>query len=62
LGPAKVRVTFGLGMGDRKTGVEFLSGAQILLFAGTLIQVLGAHPACYIISIGYSFLGTKRPG
>ena len=34
----------------------------MLLFAGTLIQVLGAHPACYIISTGDSFLGTKRSG
>jgi hypothetical protein len=45
LGPAKVRVTFGFGMGDRKTRVEFLSGAKILLFAGTLIQVLGGTPS-----------------
>ena len=39
-----------------------MSGAKSLLFAGTSIQVLRANPACYIISIGDSFLGTNRSG
>ena len=46
-------------MGDRKTGIEFLLGTKTLLFAGTLIQVLGAHPACYIISIWGLIPGNK---
>jgi hypothetical protein len=66
LGPAKVSVTFVLGLGDRKNRGRISIGGKNFTLRWHVDTGSGGrgggHPACYIISIGDSFLGTGHEG